>query len=282
MIYFHLSIDDVQSSILELSRIRAGLFNNNFFAWLNKLHNNYGCMISLYLQNWFQLKKIDDNKFPEFKENARWLKFGIHTTGDGNDFQKATLYQGKSEWEGLVNEILRIGGSIENIDCFPRLHMFAGSFECLSGMKSASICPALGFLAADDLRQSYYFDQAVNKLIYSKRCSIFDNKSGLYFIPTDFRFDWLGREFKNNNLYIPAKSRNCYKELERRYVNLSAKAERKLVTLFTHEWQIYSKGKIGKRKKWMEDACKFANRYGIGYEYPMNTLSIDSSYVISD
>lgn len=250
----HLSFDDVNSSFNDIVNKKKTLFDNKFFKWLKKLHENYNVKVSLYLQNWGEiLENIDDESLKELKNNSDWLKLGIHTAANGSDFSEKTYDQGKKEWNHFVNEIIRVGGEETNIDTFPRLHRFAGTKECLEGMKDSERCAAIGFLSSDDDRTSYYLTDSDCKNV-KQRDFIYDKETQLFFRRTDFRLDWLAKNFISQYKYDLPQNRNAYREMKRRYKN----EVDSVVVVFTHEWQVYSKGRLTRNRRWIEDVCKYA------------------------
>ena len=78
----HISIDDVEVSMRNLSNQKyRSIFDEPFFAFLQKLHKEYSLKISLYIYK--EAKGYDITSFPtkykrEFANNADWLKFGFH------------------------------------------------------------------------------------------------------------------------------------------------------------------------------------------------------------
>ena len=263
----HLSFDDVRISFNEIAQKNQQLSDNNFFLWLKILNKKYNAKISLYLQEWGStLANISDNSLNELQDNCEWLKLGIHTAHDGTDFEKKLYVQGKDEWEFFVDEIIRIGGSEKNIDRVPRLHRFVGSKECLAGMRDAQQCSAIGFLTADDDRRSYYLGHNDKK----KENIVYDEELKLYFQPTDFRLDWLKRNYRSQYTYVCPKKRNAYKELQYRY----REDNKNLIVAFTHEWQVYNyKGKLTRQKKWIEDLCKYAVDEKYNFTFPMYEMT---------
>lgn len=220
------------------------------------------------------MREIQKDQFEELGKNYKWLKLGIHTSDIGMTFDQLSYEAGKANWEHFVTEIIRIGGNEYSIDRMPRLHTFAGSYEALLGMGNADICAAVGFLAADDSRKSYYLSEKSNRMLYEKGV-VYDEKTGLMYMSTDFRLDWLGRTFCSENNYYKPKKHNCYKELTERFIKKEGYEKNNLI-VFTHEWQIYNKGRLGRKKKWVEDVCKFADKNGLGYGYPMDTIYMDT------
>lgn len=264
----HLSFDDINSSINDIANKKKALFDNKFFKWLKILHEHYNLKVSLYLQNWGEvLTNIDDESLKELKNNSEWLKLGIHTAENGTDFSTQTYDQGKKEWDFFVNEIIRVGGEETNIDRFPRLHRFAGNKECLEGMRDSGRCAAIGFIASDDSRISYYL--TANDCENAKqRKFLYDKDTQLFFKRTDFRLDWLGKDFVSQYKYDMPQNRNAYGEMKRRYQNEIDD----VIVIFTHEWQVYSKGRLTRNRKWIEDVCKYAANEKYEFTFLMDEI----------
>lgn len=262
----HLSIDDVSQTI-----ICEKIWNNSFFKYLRFLHDRYNCSISLYLQEWKKILDLNKMCLKEFAQNADWLKVGIHVPDLQSSFASLSYEKGMEEWNSFVDVLVDWGGcSIDNIDCFPRLHTFAGNEQCLKGMANANRKPAIGFLCADDARESYYFDDYTNNLVYRQKKILYDETNMLYFKATDIRLDWFDKKFSDANYYSKPQKRKPYKELKDRQIKGEFSTQKWLI-VFTHEWQLYKNGHLTFRKKWLKDICRFAEQY----KYPFGFLMED-------
>lgn len=271
MRFIHISIDDVSTTIKDSIKYKKPFCKHIFYRWLLKMHREYNFCVSLYIQNWGEFESFD-YIFDGFNaEAANWIKIGIHTTSDGRDFSNIGYIEGKSEWERFCNMILNNRGSEQIIDRFPRLHTFSGSEECLVGMHEAELCSAIGYLSADDNRQSYYLTESINKQIYKLKDMYFDEKTGLYFKSTDLRLDWFSRKFNSNYEYCKPFQSNPYKDMVYHYERGDFDTQ-ELLTVFTHEWQIYSKGHLTMRRRWIKDVCRFSKKYNIKINFPENML----------
>lgn len=264
----HLSLDDVEIYSMLLEN-KSDFMLSKLGIWLNKLYSRYGCKLSLYIQNWDAIENIETQYFKNI--NGNWLKLGIHTTSDGRPFSDVTYLEAKEQWELFCSTIIKLGGDNTIIDRFPRLHTFSGSKDCLTGMRDAGICPAVGFLSADDSRGSYYFSETVTE-DNMKDHFLYDNEIGIYFKSTDIRLDWFDKSFNSKYSYNKPEKKTPYKEL-------AFKETRKdydgnvILEVFTHQWQIFRNGHMTIRKRWIEDVCKFARDYGYEFEFTMNLVN---------
>ena len=140
------------------------MFDEPFFKKIKSLHDEYGAKFSLYTYN-SVLKDVPNIYAEEFNLNSEWLKIGFHSESNGQSLVNATYEDGITYWNKFVSNVYRICGTYDSIDRIPRLEYFAGSYQCLLGMKDARY-GALGFLSADDSRLSYYFDDIMMEYLY--------------------------------------------------------------------------------------------------------------------
>ncbi|MBP3631044.1 MAG: hypothetical protein J6J23_06145, partial [Clostridia bacterium] len=127
---------------------------------------------------------------------------------------------------------------------------------------------AIGFLSADDARNSYYFDQDTTDYLYYND-HITDHKNGLIFVATDLRADWFEGTSASNEYREPTKS-SVYDELVERYTNVEYANSVSSYIFFGHEWLIYDGTTLDAGKQHFEDACKFAQDYDIGFDFSQN------------
>ena len=269
MVNIHVSIDDVSNIFIDILDKNCSLQNSNAIKWMKRMHSKYNCCISLYMQNWAFLEKFSHGTLSELQQYSDWLRVGIHTTKDGRDFGKLNYEEGKKEWEEFVSCIIHLVGNGSVIDRFPRLHTFSGSKECLKGMADAMQCPAIGFLSADDNRQSYYLNEKQNEEIYNQGKILYDRENKLFFKATDLRLDWFDKFFTGTYFYEKPKKSSPYRELNYRYGDIKEETN-VLYTVFTHEWQIYKGASMTLRRKWIEDVCRFAKKQKWSFCFPMD------------
>ncbi len=248
----HISIDDVDGSFFNRPQL---------YRFLKKLHIRYNAVFTVYIQNWADL---DEKIKIDLSECAEWLKFGIHTTEKGEVFCGGDCFL---EAINFIDKLKRIGVQEKSITRIHRLHMFAGTEECILSMKQALNGKFIsGLLTADDSRQSYYLNTEICKELYSSSSIVYDVSNDILFIPTDIRLDWFDKDFRSNREYKKPCLKKPYKELESRY-KMGEFERKQVLTIFTHYWQIYRRGHLTNRKKWIEDVCRFAkdNDILIGY-----------------
>lgn len=266
--YMHISFDDVEMCFNNLkNNSYSSLYDEPFFAWLKTMHDSYGAKFSLYVYNDI-LIDVSDKYSSEFFIAKDWLKFGLHATNSNSNFSYASYESGKNAWNSFVNNITRITGSYLSVDRMPRLHMFAGSEGALKGMRDAN-CGAIGFLSADDARNSYYLNNKANRYLYAND-HVTDCKNGLIFVATDLRIDWFDGVGANYTYKKPTKS-NVYDELVERYTNVEFANSTRSYIVFGHEWKIYDGTNISDMcKEYYLDVCRFANEYKIEFNYAQN------------
>lgn len=272
--YIHISFDDVSLSTSNLgSNDYESIYEEPFFAFLKDLHDTYGAKFSLYLFDISNLSNIPTTFKDELMAAKDWLKFGLHwRTGGGGSYTNDTYQQGATDWNFVVDNVVRFGGTAELIDRVPRLNLFGGSKAALSGMRDAD-CGALGFLAADDNRVSYFLnsDQATYLRTHDV---VLDVDTGLYIFRTDMRGDWFENGFTPAYEYDAPTQDNVYDELALRYKTPKYVDSCKSYIWFCHEWKIYDGITMNNKKQWVIDACRFASNYDIPFDYPQNRLGL--------
>lgn len=276
--FMHLSFDDVSTCFGNLINNQyENLFDEPFFAWLKTLHETYGAKFSLYAYN-SSLNNVSNKYAKDFFNAKDWLKIGLHAEDASSSFANSTYEQGFNSWNKFVDNVTRITGSYLSVDRMPRLHTFAGSEEALKGMRDANY-GAIGFLSADDSRNSYYLDRKTNDYLYLND-HVTDYENGLVFVATDLRTDWFNGTSASYDYREPTKD-NVYDELVERYTNVDYANSISSYILFGHEWQLYNGTSLTEtRAKWFEDACKFANDYNIKFDYSQNKSFKPTSYDI--
>ena len=265
--FMHISFDDVSLCFSNLTNnTYASLYDEPFFNWLKSMHDTYGAKFSLYAYN-NALTSVPNTYADEFLQAKDWLKIGLHADNSGSNYGSSTYEQGKTAWNTFVNNVVRITGSYLSVDRMPRLHTFAGSEEALKGMRDANY-GAIGFLSADDARNSYYFDQYTTDYLYYND-HITDHKNGLIFVATDLRADWFEGISASNEYREPTQT-SVYDELVARYTNVEYANSVSSYIFFGHEWLIYDGTTLDSGKQHFEDACKFAQDYDIGFDFSQN------------
>ena len=269
--YIHISLDDVELSISNLANSRViSIWDEPLFAELKRLHNEYGAVFSLYVfEDTFS--KIESKYACDLYDTADWLKFGFHSSTITEKLGSDSTYEeGKEEWNSFVQDVTRVTGTAESIDKIPRLHYYSGSKECLDGMRDSDN-GALGFLAADDDRISYYLTTEENEYLQKNDC-FYDSQESLVFLKTDMRGDWFDRSFSSENHYDAPKFNDVYKELERRFSSDLFNRQTESYIWFCHEQKIYDGKSLNENIVWIEDVCRFAKDNSISFDYPQNRI----------
>ena len=260
----HISFDDVVACISNLStNTYSSLFDEPFFGWLNEMHTTYGAKFSLYIYDLTKLASVPATYQQEFFEAREWLKFGLHAKSSGYNYASGTYESAQTDWNTMIENIVRITGSYQSIDRIPRLHNFAGNLESVTGMRDGR-CGALGFLGADDSRISYHLTEEQNKILINE--SVFmDSENGLTIFRTNYRGELLGSSegmyekmeaFMNNSTYS-----NCFSPF----------------VWFTHEPYVYKSSALTEYARNVEDVCRFAHDYNIPFVYPQHRIDIDTT-----
>ena len=265
--YIHISFDDVSKSIKNLAQNDySSVWDEPFFKELKSLHEKYKAKFSLYLFLDSDICECGGKYQAQLKNTGDWLKFGLHAESADGSYANSTYTQGLNDWDNFVKDIINFTGSEDSVDRVPRLQGFSGSRECLMGMRDAKV-GAIGFLTADDSRESYYLTSEQSEL--AKTSGYYkDAKTGLCFVTTDMRGDWFGKNFTSEYDYDKPTESDVYSELEYRPLNSEYDYKTCAYIWFCHEWNIYDGKKLNKNKEHLEDVCRFANDYNISFDYP--------------
>ena len=259
----HISFDDVTACLSNLSsNTYLTLFEEPFFGWLKRLNTTYGARFSLYVYNLETLASVPETYRQEFFDSRHWLKFGLHSKTSGYNYASGTYDGAQSDWNTLVENVVRITGSYQSLDRIPRLHNFAGNLESVLGMRDAD-CGALGFLGADDSRVSYHLTDEQNQSLISQ--SVYnDTENDLIIFRTNYRGERLG------------SSEGMYDKMEAFYANPTYADCFSPFVWFTHEPYVYKKSELSEYAENVEDVCRFAYDYGIPFVYPQNRIDLET------
>ena len=269
--FMHFSFDDVSICLQNLVSNKTtftSIFKDPFLAKLKYWHDTYNAKFSLYVY-YSNFKNLDNTYKQEFKDNADWLKFGLHIGENIENYNSAnaTYDKANSDYLAFLNKALEIGGTLDIVDRCPRLHNFGGNEVSLLGMKDT--LGFIGCLTADDNRDSVYLTQKQQQYLLTHD-KLYDERLDLLFLSTDMRLDWFMSGFTSSNTYdVPVKN-NPYEELVYR-LSLKDKLDKyDSIIVFTHEWQLYSTNHnlITTMANYIEQVFKFANDYNIPFDYP--------------
>lgn len=88
---FHFSIDDTIEAFIDISNNKyESVFQNELFAWLKTLHDQYGLKTTCFVYyegSGFSLSDCTDRFKSEFETNSSWLRFGFHTRNGNTTYE---------------------------------------------------------------------------------------------------------------------------------------------------------------------------------------------------
>ncbi|MFV0195200.1 hypothetical protein OBJ93_06915 [Empedobacter falsenii] len=213
--YFHFSFDDIWISLKLLTQNASNynsLWEDKFFKVLKNFHDNYGVKFSLYcfqestlVTPTWDIANMTEKFKSDFQSASDWLKFGFHAKDSSSAYNSATIEEITTDYNYVMSNILRFTDSYDCIDRIPRLHGFAGNLNNCKALRDNSI-GCLGFLTADDVRNSYYLDSNQNSYM-NTHDKFYDSSNFLHFFKTETRLDsiedvelWYDDYIKNVNL----------------------------------------------------------------------------------
>lgn len=238
--YIHFSLDDVRECTDRLSSYNGGsVFSDPLLSILKDWHEQYGIVVTLFVQGDF---RIDKRYSQELIENSEWLKFGYHGTGPGR-----FKYDGIKFYKQVFDAI----GSDEVVDAFLRLDYYHADRLTCSLLQRYG---CRGFLSCDDWsfnstqRISNYYLKDDQSVMLDSLNRVLDTGNGLFFVKTDFRLEHISERWGSvdNCLHYYADN-----------------AQSKELIVFSHEWCI---------NNYLEQAdsvFKWASDNGIAFDFPM-------------
>lgn len=195
---YAITVDDVADALAELTRCGrrcTSLFDNPTFAFLKRMHEEYGAVFSLYLFEQgaifpaFHLAQMPDRFRSEWGANSDWLRLGFH----GRSLSTPVPYRNASYGKALADliavrdQVIRFAGD-ESWDVFSRTHWWSGSRAACRAWRDSGI---RGLYAAAPGYPGYYLSPEQNAL--TQRCDSWrDHDEDLVFIQTDL---WVERDF---------------------------------------------------------------------------------------
>lgn len=293
--FIHMSLDDVGSTISSINNSStASIYDIPLLAFFKEMHDTYGMVFSLYLQNsTFNFDTTTTNglaKKNELFEARDWLKFGLHNgTGANNTNYASETYgtydTGKAHWESFVSNIIRHTGSTDSIDRIPRLENFAVTEECAKGMRDA-YTGVMGFLGADDTRDNNTYmtseerqwlngwDTKTSASNWQPNDYWTDYSNGLRVFKTDLRLEYLNSGTTNPtdlpNITKTGTSQDLYDGLVAWYKDAKHGNIFCPLIVFTHETLIVSDSTKDSYKGYVEKLGQFAQDYGLSFDFPQN------------
>jgi len=218
---YHLSIDDVFDSLIDVSDRGISLFENQFFRFCKSLHDEFGTNIDLYL---FYQKKVSNNirtlkevssSLKDALMKNKWLRFGPHALDPETPPYSQTPDEQVKAFNEIYKEIDRFSGNLSN---FVRLHYFSESYELASYFREKGV---LALLSTDKDAVSWRIPDETKQELSTKGHVAYE---GIEFIISNFRLE----NFANEK----ATASNIASKIE---TNLNTY---NFVTLFTHEYEV--------------------------------------------
>lgn len=257
--FVHISIDDFIDAFQDITMKQSeynSVFDNALFGQLKELHDKYGMVISCYTyyqngNNDFNLSMCTEKFANEFKENAKWLKFGFHTNDGETDYEYLPASTIEKDYNKVVKELLRITGSEQSIDKVIRLQNYRGNEEALKKIKNSNY-GIRGVLGADDTRRSYYLNDSDTSYLYLY--DYFKDANNIRYFKTDIRIE---------------KISSVQKALEEIEID-NANDTNQILTIFTHEWKIYEDDQILKK---LDELCEQLKLYGYEFDFLMERVN---------
>jgi len=213
--YAHISVDDVTKCYQRLTKDSLkykSVFDDNFFSYLKKLHEDYGCAVTLYsfkAEGDFDISEMPLKFYREFKDNSSWLKIGFHAVAPSVHHPKNDYEAFSKGFDDFNSAVEKFAG--ENVKTkILRLDFYYADEMEIDFLKTKGITT---LLSADDDRRSYCLPHNKNRILIDNN-SIHHN--GIKYLRTNIRIE---------NIDIP-------------YLNLIKNRDRDTVVVFTHEWKL--------------------------------------------
>ena len=253
--YMHVSVDDVSICLADLQINKdayTSIFDNAFLAKLREYRLKYGAVFTL---NIFSNENVDvvnmTQKYrDEFKKNADWLKFAVHSEKSTDKYADFTDDDMIASYSKVRQAIYNIAG-YECMDNMPRLGFFSANKSALATLKNSGV-GFLGCLTADDDRESNCGLDAAERGIVNTMDSYIDLWNNLHFIRTTTRvdnMDALSGEECFNQEYLDRHNNEIFE-------------------IFIHETDNLTHGKF----QALEKVLELAAARGIKMDYAQNNI----------
>lgn len=208
----HISFDDQISVLQDLNTNPGGkyssIFDHEFFNSLKELHDEYGCVFTLYLFNQnsatggtgFKLSDMTDEYANEFKLNAHWLKFGFHSAYTDTYCSELADDKVIADIKEVYSQINRFAG-YKSADRVIRFGYFSANKSVInSAIKSGLLN---GIYTADDSRGVNVGLTEKESALVSAAGEYYDIENDVMYYRTLHRFDSEGTlsELKYFNKY---------------------------------------------------------------------------------
>lgn len=250
MEYFHVSFDDtinIFKDITDNENRYFSIFDNPMLGWLKSLHQETGVKVSCYVffsDGKFSLSQCTTKFKGEFEDNCDWLRFGFHSGFPQKKYNEGNKIDIIEDYNRVINCLLDIVGH-NSIDNVVRIESFQGTCQGLRMLAKNSVEPIVGLYGPDDGRKSYYLDKDKSEYLYCHD-SYYDNNTGLLFISTDLRAEYV--------VGVKDKISEFQTDIWNNQLGI--------IELFSHEWAVnnYNKYKI-------RELCKWASKNGYKFEF---------------
>ncbi len=192
--FTHLSIDDVFEPLMDITlneKNYSSIFENEFFAFLKKLHDKYDICVTCNLfyrtRGEATLDDVTTAFKEEFEANAHWLKFSWHGRNGYERYNSPELNKEAAESYVATNEAIRRFAGEEALTTFIRPSFFSGNKE-LWRMLSATEYGLDGIYCSDDGREADAGLTAEERDRMAADHSLTDDE-GVHYVRSMVRFD---------------------------------------------------------------------------------------------
>ena len=201
----HFSVDDCSECFSELSDTsRSSIFDFKYWCFYKKLHDYFGCKVTLYAYSESIRPDIIKRFQQDFIDNSDWLKIGFHAVSS-NMTDSIRMCMIDAFYSNMMECTSR-----ETLPQTLRLHYFKADSSVVHFLINKG---AKMLLCADDKRVNYDLSYAENEELIKKEILL---KNEIEYIPTDLRIE-------KTRIIFPALLKN--------------NKEQHLV-IFTHEWAL--------------------------------------------
>ena len=219
---FHFSVDDVFSSLIEVTDKNIKIQNHWFFKQLYNLWIKYKIKTScnLFYEGKLngKLRKLDEIKSIKKQIKNGWISFGPHALNEKTPPFTQNKKKQKEIFNKIYKEIIRFAGK-KNLANYTRLHYYSESYELSNYWKSKGV---KALFTTDRSIGSHRMPKKISKELLKKGYVKYKN---FFFLRTDFRVEWLSKIKKRKNLKIE----NIFREKIK---------EKNFIVIYSHEYEL--------------------------------------------